>query len=767
MPTKFARTVGGNWSTAATWSTTSGGAADTSIPTAADDVVLNASSGNVTIDVNSAARSMDCLGYVGVLTHAAAVTLTLGDATAGAGNRALRLVSGMTYTLGNAGTSAITFASTSATQQTIDAGGKNVGNLSFNGVGSSYLQASALTGNTASASFVLNNGTWATGNFAITTAVVSFGVGTATRVWTPGSSAIACGFAAGALSAPSPTGLTVTANTAVVTFSSNTASISSTAVNYNGLTLTFTACATPAITATGAFTIGNLNHGGKAGGSTLTVSGPFTITGALTSTGTNATTARNCIQSLTVGTARTITMTGATINSTNTDYQDITIAGSPTVGTTTSVGNCGGNTGITFTTPVTRYAVAAGNWSSTAMWSASSGGASGVSVPIVHDNVILNASSAAGTYTHDLLRSCADLTCTGFTGTLSNATTGMQAFGTVTLSSGMTLAGTNNLTLMGRGTHAFTSAGLTIPWGLVITGPGGTHSLADNLTISKTGGAALNPNGNGLTFNDNGRTVTLTGATGAFSTANANLVLTGTYNLGATSGTPWVLILSGTTNMASSTINITTASASARTLGLGNSKTYGTINYTVSGSAGQLIFTGTASTILVHNQYDAASTCSLDMPTTSGFAFGTFNVQGRAGALASVNGDVFKASGIVSCNYLNLTNSDATGGATFYAGANSTNGGGNTGWIFTNPPVTSTPGASMASSLNRLAHTTGLEAAGAANVWAGTTGKELVGALNVKAGTTGLELNGVCRRLASLNGGNATLDANGALASIP
>jgi hypothetical protein len=74
--------------------------------------------------------------------------------------------------------------------------------------------------------------------------------------------------------------------------------------------------------------------------------------------------------------------------------------------------------------------------------------------------------------------------------------------------------------------------------------------------------------------------------------------------------------------------------------------------------------------------------------------------------------------------------------------------------------------ADLQAELNRLAGTTGLDSPGAANVIAGTTGLDLVGALNVKAGTTGLEMNGVCRLLAATYGGNAGLDAQGALASI-
>ena len=40
-----------------------------------------------------------------------------------------------------------------------------------------------------------------------------------------------------------------------------------------------------------------------------------------------------------------------------------------------------------------------------------------------------------------------------------------------------------------------------------------------------------------------------------------------------------------------------------------------------------------------------------------------------------------------SCDYLSVTNSLAGGGGAWYAGANSTEGTGNTGWIFTAAPV--------------------------------------------------------------------------------
>ena len=97
MATITAAAGGGNWSATGTWV---GGV----VPTAADDVVLASTSGNVTIDVNSVCRSLDCQAsgnYAGTLTFSGVNYLTIGDATAGAGNRALRLSSAMTYAVGS------------------------------------------------------------------------------------------------------------------------------------------------------------------------------------------------------------------------------------------------------------------------------------------------------------------------------------------------------------------------------------------------------------------------------------------------------------------------------------------------------------------------------------------------------------------------------------------------------------------------------------------------------------------------------------------
>jgi hypothetical protein len=124
-----AKATGGNFSAPGTWDTGT-------VPTAADDVKLAATSGNVTIDVNSVCRSFDCTGYTGTLTHASGVTLAVGDGVGGM----LKLVPGMTYTAAG-GSAAFTFVSTSnngGVGWPITLANKAIGSLAFNGAGGKW-----------------------------------------------------------------------------------------------------------------------------------------------------------------------------------------------------------------------------------------------------------------------------------------------------------------------------------------------------------------------------------------------------------------------------------------------------------------------------------------------------------------------------------------------------------------------------------------------------------------------------------------------------
>jgi hypothetical protein len=85
-----------------------------------------------------------------------------------------------------------------------------------------------------------------------------------------------------------------------------------------------------------------------------------------------------------------------------------------------------------------------GNWNSTTNWSATTGGASGASVPGSADTATLDANSGSGTVTLNISPTIQTLTCTGFTGTL--------AFGTNTISlnsTGTIFAGATTMTVTG------------------------------------------------------------------------------------------------------------------------------------------------------------------------------------------------------------------------------------------------------------------------------------------------------------------------------
>lgn len=89
MANRYVRAAGGNWGTAATWESTPGGGESVAVPTSSDDVFLVAGSGNLTINTTANAKSFDCTGYIGELTHQGFSCTVAGNIT---------LVSGMTYT---------------------------------------------------------------------------------------------------------------------------------------------------------------------------------------------------------------------------------------------------------------------------------------------------------------------------------------------------------------------------------------------------------------------------------------------------------------------------------------------------------------------------------------------------------------------------------------------------------------------------------------------------------------------------------------------
>lgn len=335
--------IGGNWTTGATW-------VDLSSPTAADDAQASSLSGNFTIDNGGAVcRSLDTDTFTGILTHNASSNLTIGDATAGAGNIALRLDPGLTYTLGSATTSALIFASTSTTQQTITTSGKTLGNITINGVGGKWTPTDTLT---SSGALTITNGAYdnsvsnvahSIGTIAVTgSAARTLNLGAAT--WTLTSTATGNIWSISFASNLTFSGASATI--VIANASSNLRTFVGQGQAYGTITYTV-AGSTGGLNFTGSNTIGRLNF------SDVTNARSLLFTAGTTNTFTNFNVNGTPSKLMTVG---SITAANHTLHSTSTqvcDYLSIsrsTATGGPWYAGSHSTDG-GNNSGWIFTDP--------------------------------------------------------------------------------------------------------------------------------------------------------------------------------------------------------------------------------------------------------------------------------------------------------------------------------------------------------------------------------------------------------------------------------
>ena len=91
MATRTISNAGGNWNTTGAW-------VEGAVPTAADEVVATATSGNLNITAAAVCRSLNLTGYTGVLAHGN-YTLSIGDGTAPTGMIALKIAGTYTTTI--------------------------------------------------------------------------------------------------------------------------------------------------------------------------------------------------------------------------------------------------------------------------------------------------------------------------------------------------------------------------------------------------------------------------------------------------------------------------------------------------------------------------------------------------------------------------------------------------------------------------------------------------------------------------------------------
>ena len=337
-----------------------------------------------------------------------------------------------------------------------------------------------------------------------------------------------------------------------------------------------------------------------------------------------------------------------------------------------------------------------GTWdaTSTTNWSATSGGLGGASVPTASDNVYFDANSnvLATAFTVTMANSprvCNDFTASGLDGVMTLAGTSIG----LTVSGSLTFQATNfTRTYTGTTTFNATTTGKTITtngvsFGANVTfnGVGGAWTLGSALNCGSanflltngtfdtsssgnyaiTAGGFNSNNSNARTINLNASTITLSSASGAWNITNS---------------------ANATLNAGTSTISVTSASAK---IFAGGDLSYATLNQ---GGAGALTIRQSNTFGNITNTVQPASIL-FTAGTTS--TFSSFSLSGIAGNLITIGSvtaashTLSKASGTVSADFLSISRSTATGGADWYAGANSTDGGNNSGWVFTAPPAPS------------------------------------------------------------------------------
>jgi hypothetical protein len=687
----------GTWdaTTTTNWSTSSGGAGGASVPTSLDAVVFDTSSSTanaaytVTIgtgaNVRAAAITMGGPGAGNNITWAGSGNMILHDdfdLTAGTADCTRTFTGGITW---SGSTSGKTFNSNGVTLASA---------ITVNGVSAEWTLAAALDITTSS--MTITNGIFDTGNYNLTVTSLSSDNGNS-RTINFGSATVAVSGASGLSFGTAET------NRANITFNSGTSqlNLSATATPLSGnnqtfYNVSFTSTTPGTATINGANSYNNLSFTGvtTAGLKNIVLSANQTITGTFTcSAGTNAT-MRHFVRSDTIGTTRTLTC--AAVSLTDVDFRDITIAGAAAPASGTRLGDCKGNSGITFGAGANKYWNLAGsnNWSATG-WATSSGGSVDANnFPLAQDTCIFESTSP-GSGTTTTINAAYNIGTidmsdrTSNTMTLATGTQTPTIYGNWINGTGTTLSGTSNLTFAGRGSQTITSAGRTFTQPLTINTPGGSVTLQDAFTGSNTGINTVNLFAG--TFDANSYSVTVPTFGGAATTARTAAIGSGTWTLSGSGTQVW--------NFGTST-NLTVTGTGTISLTNASAKTFagGGISYSGitldQGGAGTLTITGNNTFKDITNTYKGTGAATISIGTTTQ-TVSQFTASGESGRVLTVQGTSASSPGTLvlstttkpNVDYLTITGVRAYSlEDTWYAGANSTNNG-SLGWYFEAAPA--------------------------------------------------------------------------------
>jgi hypothetical protein len=657
-----------------------------SVPTASDNVFFDANSnvGTGAFTVTMANSPRVCNDF---LASGLDGTMTLAGSSIGLTVSGSLTFQATNFTRTYTGTT--TFNATT-TGKTITTNGVSLATVTFDGVGGEWTLGSAFTATTT----FLNAGIFntSTNNYAVSLSSFS---SSNSIVRTISLNASTVSILISTWNMATSTNATLNAGTSKINLSNASATFAGGGLTYYNVAFTSSNLGGPSITGTNTFN--NLSIAGRTnvGIGALSLSADQTINGTLTVSAGTASAYRIFIASNTLGTPRTLTC--AAVSLTDTDFRDITIAGAASPASGTRLGDCKGNSGVTFPSAKTVYYRQTGsnNWGATGSgsWATFGGASISTAFPLAQDTAVFEAATYPASGSTTTINAAYNIGTidmslrTTNTMTLATGSTAPSIYGNWINGTGITISGTGTITFVGRTTQQITSSAKTFTQPITINSPSGSVTLQDALTTGTTVATTLT-NGtldlNGFTYTVGTRFTTATGTKNL--TFNGGTLIcpdpnTTSFNNAAPTNF--------TTTAGTGTGTISMTAATAKTF-VGNGSTFNcTLNQ---GGAGALTITGSNTFSNITNTVQPASVL-FTAGTTSTFT--NFSLSGTSGNLITIGSvtaashTLSKASGTVSSDFLSISRSTATGGAGWYAGANSTDGGNNTGWIFTAPPAPS------------------------------------------------------------------------------
>lgn len=529
------------------------------------------------------------------------------------------------------------------------------------------------------AAFTLSNlitvsaGTFTTNNYSVTAAgfALSF---TTVRTINLGSSTVTLTASGNAFNATINTNLTFNAGTSTITFSSAASpALVGGAIGGAGLTfynVSFTSTAPVNQIINGSNTFNNLSFTSRntTGINFVTLGGNQTITGTFTLSPGASAVQRRFIRSDTIGTVRTLTIAGFASGAVDNDFRDITVAGAASPISGTRFGNCGGNTGITFSAAKTVYfrATASSNWSANNAWSASSGGTADITqFPLAQDTAVFPSATypaSGSTITVDFLWNLGTINMSARTSnTMTLATGVLQPFiyGNWINGTGTTISGSGQLTFAGQTSQTITSAGKAFLQAIRMESPGGSVTLQDAFTCTGVLVTLVSGTFEAATYN-----VTLTSGVSILPSVGSTLIIgvgSGTWAIAGTSTNAWKPNNNPFSVTGTGTLSFT--SSSAKTFDGAGIQTYPTINQGGTGTltiADSNKFANITNTAIGRVQFIGGTTNE----------FTAFNLNGVSGNLLPLG----------SSNTTRVTLKKPTA---WDVGANSVNSGNNIGLSFT------------------------------------------------------------------------------------